>query len=156
MGLAATGGVAAVLILFGFAQAQPSSGGRGGDRPPRGPFVDFCPTPEQVEDHLAEYGFDYKPTVPCTDGVQRESTAAAARHPDPPERGAANETDPQAKAREKAFLKSLTRGPEEDGNPATIEAVAPDGEEVTIIIQTSNPELFRGMTPAEWAERVYP
>jgi hypothetical protein len=145
-----------MLVLLGFAQAQPSSAGSDGDRPPRGPFVDFCPTPEQVEEHLAEYGFDYKPTVPCTNGVQQRSSNAAAVNPDPPEQGAANESDPEAKAREKAFLKSLRRGPETDGNPATIEGIAPDGEEVTIIIQTSNPELFRGMTPAEWAEKVYP
>lgn len=145
--LAVTGGAIASLGALGLASAGP------GERPPRGPFVDFCPTPEQVEAHLEEYGFDYKPKRVCgIEGeVERGGPGMVQDNP-----GRDHESDQAAMAREKALLKSLTRGPETDGNPATIEAVTPEGEEVQIIVQTSDPSLFEGMTPAEFAEQVYP
>lgn len=147
LSLILSGGVVASVGVIGLATAGPT------ERPPRGPHVDFCPTPEQVEQHLREEGFDYKPTRLCSvEGeVQRPGPGMAEGTP-----GRDHESDQAAMAREKALLKSLTRGPEKDGNPATIEAITPEGEEVTIMIQTSDPSLFEGMTPAEFAEEVYP
>lgn len=147
----ATGATLAALALFGIANAESRTANSSEELVPRGPYVDFCPTPEQTEAHLIVYGFDYKPMVACT----REGEVIPAQGPDVS--GAhANERDPVALDREKAFLKSLRRGPDTDGNPATIESVGPDGEDVVILIQTGDPEQFRGMTPAEFAEKVYP
>lgn len=45
---------------------------------PEGPYIDFCPSTEQIEAHLEQYGFDYKPTVACAeDGVALPDTGAA-------------------------------------------------------------------------------
>jgi len=146
----ATGAAFAALGLFGMAKAESPISNSAEPLPP-GPYVDFCPTPEQAEAHLALYGFDYKPTVACS----REGEVAAGQSSDA-SRARANERDPEAQKREKTFLQSLRRGPDTDGDPATMEAVGPDGEEVLILIQTGDPEQFRGMTPAEFASRVYP
>jgi len=66
--------------------------------------------------------------------------------------------EPEAvrRAREKSDMSRWRRAPDTDGNPATMESITPEGEPVTIIIQTSEPERFRGMTPADFARKVYP
>ncbi len=149
---AATGGVLAMVVVAGTANPQVESPGAGSGEPlPAGPHVDFCPTLEQAEAHLAQYGFDYKPTVAC--GSEGEVSV-------PPGSGVganspADLPDPDAWEREKAFLESVRPAPDADNDPRTIEGIAPDGAPVTILIQTSDPELFKGMTPAEFAERVY-
>ncbi|MDP9069268.1 MAG: hypothetical protein M3N53_13115 [Actinomycetota bacterium] len=148
--------VAAALGLtsvFGLAHAQPGQSGSPGERPPKGPYVNFCPTPDQVEAHLAEYGFDYKPTVACTAEGQIGPSSSGEGAPDP---GSAEEANNAAMAREKAFLKGLTPGVDADGDPTTLEGIGPDGQEVVIFVQTTQPERFEGMTPAEFAEQVYP
>jgi len=150
-------GVAAAFVtlaLLGLASAQTASDTASAEPPPEGPYVDFCPTAEQVEAHQREYGFDYKPTVACTS--KGELVPAEASSSDASAEPGGQESDEAAKAREKAFLESLRRAPDTDGNPATIESVDPDGREVVIIIQTGEPELFKGMTPAEFAEKAYP
>jgi hypothetical protein len=151
-GLAAAGVTAsAALGLLGLASAQTGPETASANPLPKGPYVDFCPSAEQAEAHQKKYGFDYKPTVPCTreGGLPPQAPSAGAEPSDP-------ESDKAAKAREKAFLRSLRRTPDTDGDPATIESVDPDGREVVIIIQTSEPELFKGMTPAEFAEKAHP
>jgi hypothetical protein len=154
LGLVGAGAAFTTLAILGLASAQTPPGGPPDERPPRGPYVDFCPTPEQVESHLAEYGFDYKPTVACTS--EGKAVSVAGSRADASGAQSAQESDQAAPAREKAFLKSLRRGRDTDGDPATMEAVGPDGEEVVILIQTGRPQLFEGMTPAEFAEKVYP
>ncbi|MGH3039683.1 MAG: hypothetical protein ACRDLZ_09845 [Gaiellaceae bacterium] len=62
---AAAAGLAIAQIGGGDSSTSPESGDRGVGVP-EGPFVDFCPTPEQVVSHLQIYGVDYKPTVPCS------------------------------------------------------------------------------------------
>ena len=145
VGLGLAGVVAAMALALGLANAQTAS-----VTVPRGPYVDFCPSPEQVAVHAEKYGFDYKPTVSCTADGEVESAEAERQAPP------VAVPDAVARAREKAELSRLRRGPERDGDPATIEGVTPEGDEVVIIIQTSEPERFRGMTPAEFAERAYP
>jgi hypothetical protein len=145
VGLGLAGVVAATALALGLASAQ-----TGSVTVPRGPYVDFCPSPEQVAAHAEKYGFDYKPTVSCTADGEVESTAAEGQAPP------AAVPDAVARAREKSELSRLRRAPDTDGNPATIESVTPEGDEVVIIIQTSEPERFRGMTPAEFADKAYP
>jgi hypothetical protein len=137
---------ATAAVVFGLASAQTP------DPLPKGPYVDFCPTPEQTAAHMEQYGFDYKPTVPCTADGEVEVAPGQA------ERQATQAPVPETvqRAREKSDMSRMRRAPDTDGNPATLEAVTPEGEPVTIYIQTSEPERFRGMTPAEFARKVYP
>ena len=151
MGSVGAGVVLATLTILGLASAQTPGDNPSGDSPPRGPFVDFCPTAEQTEAHLSEYGFDYKPTVACTSEGEVQGSSSDA----PADQGA-QESDEAWLAREKADLQSLKLGPDTDGDPRTMEVVFPDGTPGTIFIQTGDPEFFRGMTPAEFAERMYP
>ncbi len=147
-------GAFASLALLGLASAQTPDGESSAEGTPRGPYVDFCPTREQVEEHLNEYGFDYKPTVACSSEgevvVPREPRAASGSD------RAADESNRAAMAREKAFLQSLEPGPDTDGDPGTIEGIGPEGQEVVIYVQTSRPQDFADVTPAEFAEEVYP
>jgi hypothetical protein len=120
------------------------------DLPP-GPYIDFCPSQEQAEAHLQQYGFDYKPTVACTsEGEAPVSDASGSADLEDQEL-----SDEQRDANEKALLMSARRAPDSDGDPATMEATLPDGRQITIFISTDNPERYRGMTPAEFAEEVY-
>lgn len=54
--------------------------------------------------------------------------------------------DEERVAYEDQLLESLAPRPDEDGDPATLEGVLPDGRETSIIIQTEHPEKFEGMT----------
>ncbi|MEX0755303.1 MAG: hypothetical protein WD556_09365 [Actinomycetota bacterium] len=134
------GSAAIASVVIGVASAG-SNGTEAGV--PEGPYVDFCPTTEQIEAHLEKYGFDYKPTVPCGEGGQELATDG-------------NTVEPEEEAEEKAFLESARRAPDTDGDPATMEIKLPDGEEGVIYINTDNPERYKDMTPAEFAEEVYP
>lgn len=157
VGLVGVAAASVALALLGLAGAQTAPDTASAEPPPKGPFVDFCPTAEQVEAHQRQYGFDYKPTVACTSEGEFVPTEASSSGASAEPGG--QESDEAAKAREKAekaFLESLRRAPDTDGNPATIESVDPGGREVLIIIQTGEPELFKGMTPAEFAEKAYP
>lgn len=150
MGSVGAGVALATLTILGLASAQTPGDNPSGDSPPRGPFVDFCPTAEQTEAHLIEYGFDYKPTVACTSEGEVQGSSS-----DAPADQSAQESDEAWMARDKAFLQSLKPGPDRDGDPSTIEGVAPDGAPVTIFIQ-GEPGWFGEMTPAEFAELMYP
>ncbi len=112
---------------------------------PEGPFIDFCPTAEQIEAHLAQYGFDYKPTVTCgEEGIQ-----LPAGDPVSPM------SDAEVEAHDRAVLEGAKRAPDTDGDPASMEVVLQDGSTAVIFIQTDNPEQFKGMTPAEFVKAVY-
>lgn len=123
---------------------------------PRGPEVDFCPTPEQAQAHLEEYGFDYKPTVICTAEGEVDVPEGFVQADKEPEKKLTKEEERAQLKEEKELLKSAKRAPEKDGDPATIEYVLPNGDEGTIYVQTSRPHLYEDMTPAEFAEEVYP
>ncbi|MGI9019828.1 MAG: hypothetical protein ACR2G3_03870 [Solirubrobacterales bacterium] len=140
-------GVAVAQVGGGDSAEDPESGVRG-EGVPEGPFVDFCPTPEQVEAHLKAYGFDYKPTVPCT--VQGEAVAAP-----PPDASDVDRdqglTEAEALVREKRALLDARPTPS-DGNPCTIDGEYANGEPVGIIRFTC-PD--KEQTPAEFAHDVY-
>lgn len=114
---------------------------------PEGPYVDFCPTLEQTEAHLKQYGFDYKPTVFCGSEDGGGGTTTGSDWDDLP----ASERE----ERENALLKSAEPAPDKDGDPTTIEGTLPDGRPIVISVSTSTPEKFEGMTPAEYVETQY-
>jgi hypothetical protein len=111
---------------------------------PEGPFIDFCPTTEQIEAHLEKYGFDYKPTVAC--GENGEELEAGESQP--------VDVDIEREALREALL-TATRAPDTDGDPLTMEVVLADGTEVTIQI-FGDPKLFEDMTPANLARGDFP
>lgn len=114
---------------------------------PRGPYIDFCPTTEQIEAHLSEFGFDYKPTVPCgEDGKEAPPGPGDEEQPD---------SEEELFAAEKQTLLTATRAPDKDGDPLTMEIVLADGTRTTIFIM-GDPKLFKDMTPTEYAELIYP
>jgi hypothetical protein len=114
---------------------------------PRGPSIDFCPTTEQIEAHLEEYGFDYKPTVACgEDGQEFTGTTQA---------GEAEVSEAARFEQERERLLTAKRGPDVDGDPRTIEIIYSDGTEAGIIVQTDNPEYWDKLTPKELAEHLY-
>jgi hypothetical protein len=122
---AAAAGLAIAEMDGGDSSTSPESGVRGVGLP-KGPFVDFCPTPGQVDLHMQVYGFDYKPTVACNrEGERpaptREQRADAAQDPD--EGLSAAETCKIDKA---YFLnaKPLPGG--------AFEGVLPDGSEIVV------------------------
>jgi len=112
---------------------------------PPGPRIDFCPTTEQIEAHLEEYGFDYKPTVVCGENGEELGPSEPV-----------DEEAEEAKAElRKSDLLSATRVADNDGDPLTMEIVLKDGTEATIDID-GDPKIFKDMTPAELAEVIYP
>ena len=113
---------------------------------PEGPFIDFCPTQEQIEAHLEKYGFDYKPSVACAEDGKELAPA------DDAEEGVSEE---ELFASEKQALLTATRAPDTDGDPLTMEIILADGTRTTIFID-GDPKLFKDMTPAEYAQIVYP
>ena len=137
----------------GDTQSSPDAGAPSGQATvPKGPFIDFCPTPEQSEAHLRAYGFDYKPTVGCN----REGEVA----PPTPEQQAGtvedpdeNLTAPERLARLKQELLDSRPVANEDSDPLTIEGVTADGQRFDLEIQ-GDPDVFRGMTPAEFARSL--
>lgn len=132
----------------GDSSAAPESG-TPGVGVPEGPYVDFCPNPEQVDAHLERYGTDYKPTVDCgpDDG---------AAPIDPTRSDDDDLPDAVRRAKEKTDLLASRPGQDVDGDPTTIEGVSPDGRDFVISVATTNPQLYRGMTPAEFARKFYP
>lgn len=114
---------------------------------PKGPYIDFCPTHEQIETHLEQYGFDYKPTVACTEDGEELAPSNNG--------GEESVTEEELFAAEKEALLTATRAPDTDGDPLTMEIVLADGTKTTIYID-GNPEFFKGMTPAEYAKMIYP
>lgn len=133
-------------------QAAPSANATQSDVP-EGPYVDFCPTPEQTETHLKLYGFDYKPTVACT----REGQAP----PPTPEQRADTARDPdeglsadERIARLKQVLLTSRPAPDPDGDPSTIEGVTANGRrfEIDVFGKGDGPGET---TPAEFA-RTFP
>jgi hypothetical protein len=147
---AAPGGLAIAQIGSDDSQPSPKSKERGVGVP-EGPFVDFCPTPEQVESHLQIYGFDYKPTVACSSEGQIVQPDGAA-NPDELD----DLPDSVRMERQDALLRSAERLPDLDNNPGTIEVRLPDGTEGQIIIYTDDSERFRNLTPAEFMDLVNP
>jgi hypothetical protein len=112
----------------------------------RGPFIDYCPTLEQTEAHFSEYGFDYKPTVPC--GENGEELSVVAEPSETP-------SEEEIFASEKQMIATAKRAPDRDGDPLSFELILADGRETTIEID-GNPDFFEGMTPRELAEVLYP
>jgi hypothetical protein len=116
----------------------------GDDSVDEGPSIDYCPTTDQVEAHWEQYGFDYKPTVPCGEnGEELESV------------GTVTTTDAEAIAEDRALLESARLGEDVDGDPRTMEIVLPDGSGGTVFISTTDPDHYRNMTPSEFAEEIY-
>lgn len=114
---------------------------------PEGPYIDFCPTADQIEAHLEKYGFDYKPTVACGESGQEVTGPGDSE---------ASESDDVVFSREKERLLAAKRGPDLDGDPSTIEVIYADGTESTIFIQTDNPKYWDSLTLDEIAEILYP
>jgi hypothetical protein len=117
---------------------------------PEGPEVDFCPTPEQTEEHLKLYGFDYKPTVACT----REGKVQSPPAEDPAEPKDSDEglTEAEAEQREKEGLLSARPLPS-DGDTCTIDGEYPNGEKVDVWLMGTCPK--EEITPAEFARGVF-
>ena len=140
-GLVAAGSGLAMMTVEGIAFAA------SGLDLPEGPYIDFCPSTEQIEAHLEQYGFDYKPTAACgEDGVALPDTGAA-------EAGAL--TPAEVEAQDRAALEGAARGADVDGDPRTMEIVYPDGSGGTIFISTEDPTRFKYMTPEEFLKVVY-
>jgi hypothetical protein len=103
------------------------AGGPNPEAVPQGPEVDFCPTPEQVEEHFKLYGFDYKPTVSCT--REGEVKPAGQLLPDDPDEAL---SDKEACEREKDLLLSAVPLRLHDHNPRTLYGRLPDGREIIV------------------------
>jgi hypothetical protein len=114
---------------------------------PEGPYVDFCPTPEQTEAHLAEYGFDYKPTVGCNREGKVESAGTGSNGDD-----ANSVSDEQRCQHTKQLLESAKPVPDSDGDPTTMAGELPDGKEVAVDVMTDKPELYQGQTVNDQAK----
>lgn len=111
---------------------------------PEGPFIDFCPTTEQIEAHLQQYGFDYKPTVACTeDGVELPAGDDDAL------------TAAESEAQLRAALDGATIGPDKDGDPRTVDLVLADGSGGTIFINADDPKEYEDMTIEEVRRMVF-
>jgi hypothetical protein len=131
-----TAGALTTVVGVSFAASGP-------DIPP-GPSIDFCPTIEQIEAHLEEYGFDYKPTVPCGENGEeltgRESSAESE----------SSVSMDQSREDLRQALLTARLAPDEDGDPLTMEIVLEDGSEATVHI-FGDASLFEDVTPAELA-----
>jgi hypothetical protein len=142
--------VAAAIALAGVGDGKTASSPEAGvrdDGVPEGPFVNFCPTPEQVESHLKLYGSDYKPTnIACT----REGEASV-RSSDKPPSGDDELTGKAADEYHDALIESARPAPDGDGDPTTIAGILPDGRAVIIFNSTSDPDKFAGVDIDEYA-----
>lgn len=144
-----------LATLMGVAQGEPADDalGRSTGQVPAGPEVDFCPSAEQIQEHLRTHGFDYKPTVPCTaDG------RAVRPAPDPEDAAYSDEqlSKQERQARRKGMLQSARRLPDSDGDPATLEGVLPDGRKFVIFVSTNDPERYKDMAFDQFAREMYP
>jgi hypothetical protein len=137
--IGAVAGLATAQTRGGDSPTSPESGVRGVGVP-EGPFIDFCPAPEQVDLHMQVYGFDYKPTVACN----REGEFQAQT----PEQGAdaAQDPDEGLSAAETCKLDKanlLSAKPLPDRGP--FEGVLPDGREIVVQV-FGDPESLKGQT----------
>lgn len=119
---------------------------------PEGPYVDFCPTPEQTQAHLSAYGFDYKPLVACNrDGEVAPSGADSSVAA---ETTAASQVDsPAIDEREQQLLLEATTTKAATPDSPIIEGELPDGREVTVDLFTHPTERT---TLKDLAEDAYP
>jgi hypothetical protein len=148
LALVVAAAVITVVAGAGARDTQTTTSGTDSAAIPAGPEVDFCPSPELTQAHWKEHGFDDKPIVFCgpDDGQ------------DKPQPGLVDEDDfsaAQREAAEQALLKSAKPAADDDGDPTTIEGVLPHGRPIVISISTSDPDRFKGMTPAEYAELAF-
>jgi hypothetical protein len=141
--IGAVAGLATAQTRGGDSPTTPESGVRGVGLP-KAPFVDFCPTPEQVEQHMQVYGFDYKPTVACN----REGEFQAQT----PEQGADAAQDPdeglsaaETCKLDKTHFLSAKPLPDRDGDAAPFEGVLPDGREIVVQV-FADPASLKGQT----------
>jgi len=132
--------------LAGSSAARPQSGERGVGVP-EGPFVDFCPSPEQTEEHLERYGFDAKPTVPCS--ADGEVAPPQDPIPDDPDDDLSSAERLQ---QEKEDLLSAQPLPDPTGEGCAVRGEKPDGEIIEIQLMVCQP----GLTLDEFIEQVYP
>jgi hypothetical protein len=144
-------GVAIAQVGDGDSPESPESGVRGVGVP-EGPFVDFCPTPAQTEEHLKLYGFDYKPTLACTREGEAPSPTAEQRADtaNDPDEGV---SDTEACKEGKDLLESAVPARDSDGDPGTVEGVLPDGTAVKVV-PFGTPKLPPGWSIRDEA-RVY-
>lgn len=121
VGLGAT--VAIAFAAIGIATAQESEP----EPVPEGPEIAFCPSQEQSEAHLAQYGFDYKPTVAC----EGEELAAKPVEPmpDDPDGDLGGDALMEKMADELSRAEPL---PDSDDNPNTLEGELPSGRRIEI------------------------
>jgi len=145
-----------VLVLFGTAAAVAVAWGGGAEGTaatsdvPEGPEVNFCPTPQQTEEHLKAYGFDYKPTVSCTaDGQVDSAPAQDPAEPADPDSGL---SQPERDQQEKQALLNARAVPS-DGDTCTIDGEYRDGEKVGILLMGPCPT--EEVTPQEFADGVF-
>ncbi len=119
-----------------------------GDKVPStdpGPYINYCPTQDQVETHFEEFGFDYKPTGVCGEDGHQVSTPSAEESP---------RSNAEARKQARELLAGAERVPDGDGDPATMELVLSDGTHVMLTIE-GDLEYYADMTPAELAEAIY-
>ena len=136
----------------GNSAASPESGERGVGVP-RGPFIDFCPSAEQTEAHLKQYGFEYKPVgVACN--REGEVAPPATPIPDDPDDSL---SDKEACERDKQELLSAEPLDDHDGDPTTLRGRLPNGAEVIVGITASKDyaEKLRGMNIREYANTEF-
>lgn len=100
---------------------------------PKGPRISFCPSPEQSDAHLEQYGFDYKPQLPegiaCTDTGEYH-VPAGTEVPDPPK-------IPERDRCEQPRAKQLSAVPIPNDDPLTMEGELRDGTRVGVSIDGS-------------------
>jgi len=101
---------------------------------PDHPYIDFCPTPEQIEAFAERHGVDLEPNPP---GRRACSSEGALTPPDPPYRDPAWETMTDRERciyEEEAFLSARPLPPKPGDDPGTFRGQLPDGREVLAFV----------------------
>lgn len=115
--------------------------GRPNQDVPRGPVIDFCPSPEQIDAHLAEYGFDYKPQPPNGAVCSRDGEVRAPS--DPAEDPTPVSEEERCRDQRQAYLESEPL-PDEDNDPLTFYGRKRNGGSVGVSID-GEPKALEGV-----------
>jgi hypothetical protein len=77
--------LASLLVVSSTGAASIVAGAEGGDRAPsESPYVNRCPSAQEVAEYAAETGQDYKPTITCRDPNDPANENASAPTPPAP------------------------------------------------------------------------